>query len=251
VLTARGEDGEFRTEQSPVPLSHAEALVEVAPGRLAFDRTEIPLGLGADGFLDRFIVPSGFDLLTVNISSDPRLFAPALWFGREVTDDPQFETGQLAINGVAANDPGEVSNDALEALLDWIEGRSIYSWRPAAGPRVEPFEVPHVSGAVSETAALSNASTVVEVLVRKPEGLEADHAALEPQVNEETDRPRVPAAGELGTGLIPEGEEIRSAAPHRLKLRGEEPDLEDGIARLARSLAPRRFLARSAAEPAN
>src|SRR5687768_5102900 len=69
VLTTRAEGGEVRTEQTQVPLSHAEALVDVAPGRVAFDRTELPLGLSAEGWLDRFVVPSGLDLLTVSIEA--------------------------------------------------------------------------------------------------------------------------------------------------------------------------------------
>jgi CYTH domain-containing protein len=246
VLRAKGKDGEFRTERSQVPLAHAEALVDVAPGRVAFDRTELPLGMGAEGTLDRFIVPSGLDLVTVQISSDPRLFAPPLWFGREVTDDTRVETGQLALNGWPEIHPGEVSNTALETFLDWVDGRSVYSSRSAvhsgtaaAGERGDARH--GLNDGVEGQAAQS---TVLAGDVLPP----ATEAAVADLVELAVSLPRAAQASETGAEqiatLAPAEEDApdeRAPGPRRPTLRGDVPELEDGIVRLARSLAPKRF----------
>jgi CYTH domain-containing protein len=249
VLTARGESGEFQTEQSPVPLSHAEALVDVATGRVAYDRTEVPLGLGADGWLDRFILPSGLDLLTVNLSSDPRLFAPALWFGREVTDDPQFETGYLAHNGVPTSDADEVSNDALESLLDWFEGKSIYSVLSWAGRDVSPSTA--MDGPAAEIEELETPA-VGEVLPLTPDVEEgAPVISVEQQLEDPGSETVAPGTGHLAPAspTPADGAADRRAGPPRLTLRDEAPELEDdGLKRLARSLSPWRFRSLSAPE---
>jgi CYTH domain-containing protein len=255
VLRAKGQDGELITEQSQVPLSQAEALIDVAPGRVAFDRTEFPLGHGAEGWLDRFIVPSGLDLLTVNLTSDPRLFAPALWFGREVTDDPQFETGQLALNGPPAVDAGEISNAALEALLDWIEGKSVYSFRSWARPVVSPAVSVAPQSAEVASSGPANPAAVVVGEVLGPELQAADTDRLIVEVLPASQSPETVTAEASELTLVPSAfpvvGEDRPGGPPRPTLRGEQPELEDGIARLARSLAPRRFRPTSASESVN
>src|SRR5215203_5878583 len=133
VLKTPGEDGQTKDERIEVPASHAEALVDVAAGTVAFDRTEFELGLSIDAALDRFILPNGLDLLTLTLNSDPRMFAPPLWLGPEVTGDAAFEPQALAIQGAPSTEAVEVSNAGLEALLDWVEGRTFIGLRwPAA-----------------------------------------------------------------------------------------------------------------------
>jgi CYTH domain-containing protein len=81
VLSSSGADGQASEEAVEVPHAHAEALVEVAAGTIAFDRTAVSLGRSVEGVLDRYILPQGLDLLTVAIPGDPRTFAPLLWLG--------------------------------------------------------------------------------------------------------------------------------------------------------------------------
>ncbi len=38
ILFVRGADGTMAEERAEVPIAHAEALIDVAPGRVAFDR---------------------------------------------------------------------------------------------------------------------------------------------------------------------------------------------------------------------
>ncbi len=122
VLLSRAEEGSIAEEEVEVPRAHAEALIDVAAGTVAFDRTPIRLGEGVDAVLDRFILPQGIDLIAIKIHSDPRAFAPPLWVGAEVTGDPSLETSGLALAGIPTLGEVEVSNAAIEALLDLLEG---------------------------------------------------------------------------------------------------------------------------------
>lgn len=122
VLLSRAGEGPIAEEQVEIPHAHAEALIDVAAGTVAFDRTPVRLGEEIDAVLDRFILPQGIDLLTIKIHSDPRAFAPPLWVGTEVTGDPSLETSGLALTGIPTLEEVEVSNAAVEALLDTLEG---------------------------------------------------------------------------------------------------------------------------------
>jgi hypothetical protein len=57
ILLTQGDNGQFSEEQAEVPLSHAEALMNVAAGMIAFDRTALSLGGDSEAYLDRFISP--------------------------------------------------------------------------------------------------------------------------------------------------------------------------------------------------
>src|SRR5215213_9121536 len=59
ILRSNGPDGQVSEEEVEVPLSQAEALVEVAAGTIAFDHIALALARGADAVLDRFILPHG------------------------------------------------------------------------------------------------------------------------------------------------------------------------------------------------
>ena len=132
ILLTQAQDGHFAEEQIEIPRPHAEALVDVAAGTVAFDRMSLSLGGDIEGTLDHFIIPQGLNLLTVTIPSNPHAFAPLPWFGLEVTGEPAFAAIGLALEGVPNVDPVEPTNTALEALLDTLEGRSLYHLRPAA-----------------------------------------------------------------------------------------------------------------------
>ncbi len=132
ILLTQAEDGSFAEEQTEIPVLQAEALMDLAAGTVAFDRTALSLGGDVEALLDRFLIPQGVDLLTVTIASDPHVFAPLPRFGLEVTDEPAFGAMELALDGAPNVDVMEPSNAALEALLDMLEGRSLYDLRPAA-----------------------------------------------------------------------------------------------------------------------
>jgi CYTH domain-containing protein len=121
VLFNRVGDDPVTEDEVEIPRSHAEALMAVAAGIVVFDRTPVRLGAAISGVLDRFIRPGGLDRVTINIHSDPRTFTPPLWVGTEVTGDPSFETSGLALIGIPPAGELEVSNAAVEALLNVLE----------------------------------------------------------------------------------------------------------------------------------
>jgi CYTH domain-containing protein len=258
ILRTSGDDGQIREEQVEVPLSHAEALVEVAAGTVAFDRIPVPLGGGTEAALDRYIIPRSLDLLTVTITSDPRVFAPLLWFGTEVTGNSAYDPSELALNGMPDLEEVEINNVALEALLDTVEGRSPYGFRSQAPQQSSPSEVQParpeapaaeplgtgddapsaVHATVPEAEAVPEESPVEPVRAQEGNAGEViPSAAAETTIAEvdEQDAPvRLP---DVETG--PSLRRDEPAAPKRPALRPHIRELDDGIARLARSLAPR------------
>jgi CYTH domain-containing protein len=257
VLSSSGADGQFSEEAVEVPHAHAEALVEVAAGTIAFDRTSLHLGGGVEGVLDRFILPQGLDLLTITIPGDPWTFAPLLWLGPEVSGDVAFEARELAISGLPAVEEVEVTNSALEALLDTLEGRG--AQRPRAHPaqqarrpersvttpaahwgappsqdgEVSGLEAPRPGGEDEPMvqAHETSPSKVEEVAVSAPEETNSGAAGALDELHPSAGLPDV----EDGPALTrPE-----PAASRRPALRTNVTELDEGIARLARSLAPR------------
>jgi hypothetical protein len=272
-------------EAVEVPLSHAEALVEVAAGTVAFDRTAITLGRGMEGVLDRYILPQGLDLLSVTITGDVRLFAPPLWLGPEVTDDTAFEARELAINGLPAVEEVEVTNAALEALLDTLEMGGLRPSRAPdprrasrmPAPRTPPPAATPVLDTSNESAPPASfnpdrldpplATETVNDDGEAPSTSAGPHdgAGRETRVNVLADEEMVGTAAEpadaAGAAVntsgntepstqhsepslpdVEDGPTLASPQPipgRRPVLRTNIRELDDGIARLARSLSPR------------
>ena len=63
-------------------------------------------------------------------------FAPPVWFGDEVTDDPDYANQALAVAGAPPAREVHLSNAALDAVLDLLDGRA--ALRPA--PRRDAME---------------------------------------------------------------------------------------------------------------
>lgn len=183
------DGGEARDEQLELPLSQASALMDVAAGRVAYDRTAITLSPGFTASVDRYLLPAGLDVLTVSVASRPQFFVPPSWAGREVTEVPEFDAVRLALDGLPPIDEIPVPNFALEALLNWLDRR----FEVEASSRLEPSE------------------------------------AVKPKVGAEA------LAGEFGRGSGSD-----AVTTERAPLMAEEAvEVDDGVVRLARKLAPR------------
>ena len=124
VLMTRTGGGEWQTEAVDVPQSHAEALMEVSSGHVAYDRFVVPVAEDRSAILDRLVEPEPFDLLTAAFETreDAERFETPPWFGREVTADAELTTASIALGAKPFSDE-EVSERALNALLDAFEGR--------------------------------------------------------------------------------------------------------------------------------
>ncbi len=221
ILVARDENGGMAEEQAEVPRTHAEALIDVAAGTVAFDRIPVNLGGERRGLLDRFILPNGINILTTVTDGEADGFDAPEWFGPEITARPEFERSALALSGTPLTEDIAVSNAGLEALLDTLEGRTPYRYRPrpARGPiaNAAPMRPPEGLGRSIQEEEPSPATPMAE-----PDFAETP----------EPDAPDVAAQADE----TPAGESGQRRSP---SLRGHIVELDDGIARLARSLAPR------------
>lgn len=124
VLVNKGADGIPAEERTDVPRAHGDALLDVCPGKAAYDRTVLTLG-GREVTIDRYVTPGNLDLISVAFDNDgdAGAFQTPNWFGREVSSEPAYERQALAIQGVPAGEEVPLSNAALDAVLDMIEPR--------------------------------------------------------------------------------------------------------------------------------
>ncbi len=224
ILVTRDEQGALAEEQAEVPRTHAEALIDVAAGTVAFDRIPVSLGGERRGLLDRFILPNGINILTTVTESEADGFEVPDWFGPEVTARPDFERSSLALQGAPHSEEIQVTNTGLEALLDTLEGRVPYRYRPrpSRGPSVAPGRM-HDGSARTAPAADETAQ-----------------AAAQPEPDPEPAVPALePAPAEAVAPTVDETPSTEGGQRRAPSLRGHIVELDDGIARLARSLAPR------------
>lgn len=123
-------------EATDIPRSQAEALLELAAGRVEY--LEVSLDIGSQtAILRRFLTPGSLDLLTVTLEHGKRArkFQPPAWFGPEVTEDPAYQARSIALAGLSSAPEVEITDAALNSLLDALEGRFGTHQPQAAAPR--------------------------------------------------------------------------------------------------------------------
>jgi CYTH domain-containing protein len=122
LILVRHGSGERVEEVTDLPQGHAEALLDLARGGVAYRR--IPLSLGPRGVqVRRFSAPELLDLALVEFERDEhaRGFRPLGWFGREVTTDPSYQNRSLALVGFPKEPEVELTDMALNSLMDTLE----------------------------------------------------------------------------------------------------------------------------------
>jgi CYTH domain-containing protein len=125
MMLMSGVDGEPVEEVTEVPASQARALLDVAPGQIAYDRTALAVAPGVEGVLKQILLPQPLHLLTLSCedgASLDRLQVP-LWTGPEVSGDASFSRAAIALQGAPEVGEIEISNAGLEVLLDLLQGR--------------------------------------------------------------------------------------------------------------------------------
>lgn len=143
LQTPSPEGGPAAEERTEVPRAHAEALLDVCAGKIAYDRSRVGVGGGREALVDRFSIPGPFDLVSVEFETAEdaqRFYAPA-WFGQEVTGQEGYERRAIALAGLPQGSEAPLTNAALDALLDVLEDRfglSRYGSAPAARREEEP-----------------------------------------------------------------------------------------------------------------
>lgn len=121
ITTSTGVPVEERTD---VPRTHAEALLDVTPGKVDYVRSHLTVGT-RDIYINRFVTPGPLDLISVEFETEDeaRDFHPLAWFGPDVTADPVFQNRSIAMEGIPPIPEVPISNAALNSLLDTLENR--------------------------------------------------------------------------------------------------------------------------------
>jgi CYTH domain-containing protein len=125
ILLSNGPEGpvEHRTD---IPSAHAQALRAVAAGQANYVRTCLLIGSHRIQ-LQRFVEPGPLDLISVEVEQDDQVFHPLSWFGPEVSAERAYQRRRMALDGLPAAPEVEVTNGALNSLLDVLENR-LTSW---------------------------------------------------------------------------------------------------------------------------
>ena len=128
VLTALDTSPEAAEDRTHLPLAHAEALLRSCPGTVTFERSVVPFA-EANVFIDRFITPGPLDLVSVQFTTsvESATFSVPIWFGAEVSQADAYTNPEIALSGLPPSLETEVSNQALEAVLDILESVVGYS----------------------------------------------------------------------------------------------------------------------------
>jgi CYTH domain-containing protein len=123
ILVTSGPHGPAE-EVANIPLSHAEALLELAPGWVEYLGIRLNIGIQTAA-IHRFISPGPLDLITVAFEDDEQAqsFQPLPWFGPEVTSEPGYRTRSIAVTGLPAVREVDATNRALDSLLDALDNR--------------------------------------------------------------------------------------------------------------------------------
>ncbi|WP_262027264.1 hypothetical protein [Microvirga sp. Mcv34] len=123
VLLHSGPNGPIE-ERTEVPRAHAEALLDVTPGKLDYLLTHLTVGT-RDIQIVRFVTPGPLDLISVPFESEEeaRDFRPLSWFGADVTTEVAYQNRSIALEGAPQAPDVPMSNAALNSLLDTLENR--------------------------------------------------------------------------------------------------------------------------------
>ncbi|RDI61754.1 CYTH domain-containing protein [Microvirga subterranea] len=121
ITTGPGAPMEERTD---VPRAHAEALLDVTPGKVDYVRSHLTVGT-RDIHINRYVTPGPLDLISVEFESEEeaRDFRPLAWFGPDVTSDTVYQNRSIALEGLPPVPDVPISNGALNSLLDSLENR--------------------------------------------------------------------------------------------------------------------------------
>ena len=151
VLISAGPNGPVE-ERTEVPRTHAEALLDVTPGKVDYLVTHMTIGT-RDIHLVRLVTPGPLDLISVEFESEEeaRDFRPLSWFGPDVSGENGYQNRSIALEGLPQVPDIPVSNAALNSLLDTLENRYSSSRSYAPPPPVRNAPEP----AVPQRAAAS------------------------------------------------------------------------------------------------
>jgi CYTH domain-containing protein len=129
-------------ETTAIPVSQAEALLDLASGRVEYLSVGPTIGT-QPATLHRFLTPGPLDLISVAFeqTQQARTFHPLPWFGLEVTEDPAYQARSMALVGLPSEVEVEITGAALDSLLDTLDDGSearLLESSVQAAPATEP-----------------------------------------------------------------------------------------------------------------
>jgi hypothetical protein len=145
--------------------AQAEALLDLAAGGVNSHQINMSLG-PRTASISRIMAPGVLDLIAVGFEHEEqaRVFEPPAWFGPEVTADPSYQNRSLAIAGLPGVPEVELTDRALDSLLDGLEVGSTSSRLP-----IEPSALtapPPATDAAEDTEDLGIEDSVIRELAR-------------------------------------------------------------------------------------
>jgi CYTH domain-containing protein len=124
LILVTPDPGEPVEVAAALPLAQAEALLDLAAGGLAYRRIDLDLGTRTAS-VRRVMAPGVLDLIAVEFEEEQaQAFQPPAWFGPEVTADPGYRSRSQATTGLPDGHEVELTDEALNSLLDELEGHS-------------------------------------------------------------------------------------------------------------------------------
>jgi hypothetical protein len=110
-------------ERADLPPAHAQALLAVSQGQVEYVRARLFIGSHEIQAL-HVVRPGPLDLVALtNAPEDGQDLPPLPWFGPEVSAEPSYQRRRLALDGAPEASEVEVTNAALNSLLDLLEDR--------------------------------------------------------------------------------------------------------------------------------
>jgi CYTH domain-containing protein len=110
-------------EQADLPPAHAQALLAVSQGQVEYVRTRVSIG-SHELQVVHFIRPAPLDLVAAAVPpEEEKDFHPLPWFGSEVSAESAYQRRRLALDGAPDARDADVTNGALNHLLDLLEDR--------------------------------------------------------------------------------------------------------------------------------
>jgi CYTH domain-containing protein len=112
-------------EAAEISRAQAEELLELTAGRIEY--LSIPIDTGSHtATIQRFVTPASLDLVSVAFKHEKaaRKFQPPAWFSPEVTSNLGYGTRAIALAGLPSTPEVEVTDAALNSLLDALGDRA-------------------------------------------------------------------------------------------------------------------------------
>jgi CYTH domain-containing protein len=124
-----------REERAEISRPQAEALLELTAGQIEYLSIAIHIG-SHTATVQRFTTPAPLDLISIGFKHDTaaRKFRPPTWFGPEVTRDSAYRPRSIALAGPPSPPEVEVTDTALNSLLDALDNR-------VGEPQLQPIQV--------------------------------------------------------------------------------------------------------------